>query len=68
MRRLRAVLWYTTLGYVCYRSLVTTNDHLLKELEDTRKRHKDQMQQMNWSYNQLRRTIESDQYGQTHTS
>ena len=42
---------------LCDRSLVTTNDHLLKELEETKKRHKEQMQHMTNSYNQLRRHV-----------
>ena len=37
------------------RSLVTTNDHLLKELDETRRKHKDEMQKVNWSFAQMRR-------------
>ena len=40
-----------------HRSLVQTNDHLLKELEETRHRHQHEVQQLNWSYEQLKKTI-----------
>lgn len=39
-------------------ALVTTNDHLLKELEDTKRRHKQEIAQMNLNYQELRKTIE----------
>ena len=41
----------------CYRSLVQTNDHLLKELEETRGRHQHEVKQLNWSYEQLKKTL-----------
>ena len=41
------------------RSLVTTNDHLLKELDETRRKHKDEMQKVNWSFAQMRRQANS---------
>nr|XP_022341017.1 centrosomal protein of 72 kDa-like [Crassostrea virginica] len=40
-----------------HKSLVNTNDHLLKDLEDTKRRHQNEVQQMNWSYEQLKRSM-----------
>ncbi|XP_061197164.1 centrosomal protein of 72 kDa-like [Saccostrea echinata] len=40
-----------------HKSLVNTNDHLLKEMEDTKRRHHNETQQMNWSYEQLKKSI-----------
>lgn len=40
-----------------YRSLVQTNDHLLKELDETRQRHQHEVEQLSWSYNQLKKTF-----------
>ncbi|CAC5375297.1 unnamed protein product [Mytilus coruscus] len=40
-----------------HKSLVTTNDHLLKELNDTKQRHNNEVQQLNWSYNQLKKSM-----------
>ncbi|CAK8691845.1 unnamed protein product [Clavelina lepadiformis] len=39
-----------------HRSLVATNEHLLNELEDTRGRHQSEIEQLKWSYDQLRTT------------
>jgi len=41
-----------------FRSLVATNDHLLRELEDTKERHAQEMLQMNVNYDHLRKTID----------
>jgi len=43
--------------FCSYRSLVQTNDHLLKELDETRQRHQHEVEQLNWSYNQLKKTL-----------
>ncbi|XP_048762502.2 centrosomal protein of 72 kDa-like isoform X1 [Ostrea edulis] len=40
-----------------HKSLVNTNDHLLKDLEDTKRRHQNEVQQMNWSYEQLKKSM-----------
>nr|XP_002131853.1 centrosomal protein of 72 kDa-like [Ciona intestinalis] len=39
-----------------HRSLVTTNEHLLAELDDSRGRHQSEIEQLKWSYDQLRST------------
>lgn len=39
------------------RSLVQTNEHLLKEMTDTKQRHQNEVQQLNWSYNQLKKSM-----------
>jgi len=41
-----------------HRSLVVTNDHLLQELDETRQRHQQEVQQLHWSYEQLKKTAE----------
>ncbi|XP_006008534.1 centrosomal protein of 72 kDa [Latimeria chalumnae] len=41
-----------------HRTLVSTNEHLLQELEEARSRHKTEVEQLHWSYNQLKKTIE----------
>lgn len=41
-----------------HRSLVLTNDHLLQELDDDKQRHKHEVHQLHWSYEQLKRTCE----------
>ena len=41
-----------------HRSLVATNDHLLKELDETRQRHQHEVHQLHWSYDQLKRTVD----------
>ncbi|XP_052817809.1 centrosomal protein of 72 kDa-like [Mya arenaria] len=40
-----------------HKSLVQTNDHLLKDLDETRERHQHEVTQLNWSYNQLKKTV-----------
>ena len=40
------------------RSLVTTNDHLLKELDEGKQRHAEEVKQLHWSYGELKRTME----------
>ena len=42
---------------VDFRSLVQTNDHLLKEMEEERRRHRHEVEQMHWSYDQLKKTM-----------
>lgn len=42
-----------------HKSLVQTNDHLLKELEETRSRHQHEVRQLHWSYDQLKKTMNS---------
>lgn len=34
-----------------------TNDHLLSELRDTKDKHQHEIEQMHWSYNQLKTTL-----------
>ncbi|XP_071492870.1 uncharacterized protein [Diadema antillarum] len=41
-----------------HKSLVTTNDHLLKELEETKQRHLEEVKQLHWSYSQLKQTVD----------
>ncbi|CAG5125638.1 unnamed protein product [Candidula unifasciata] len=41
-----------------HRSLVETNDHLLRELNDTKEKHHQEVEQMHWSYNQLKSTLD----------
>eukprot|EP00057_Strongylocentrotus_purpuratus_P011389 XP_011665863.1 PREDICTED: centrosomal protein of 72 kDa [Strongylocentrotus purpuratus] len=41
-----------------HKSLVTTNDHLLKELDETKQRHMEEVKQLHWSYNQLKQTMD----------
>ena len=38
--------------------MVATNDHLLRELEDTKEKHAQEIQQMNMNYEHLRKTID----------
>ena len=38
------------------RSLVQTNEHLLRDLEETRSRHAAEVKQLNWNYNQLKKS------------
>ncbi|XP_045192927.2 centrosomal protein of 72 kDa-like [Mercenaria mercenaria] len=40
-----------------HKSLVQTNDHLLKELDESRQRHQHEVEQLNWSYNQLKKSM-----------
>lgn len=39
-------------------SLVATNDHLLRELEETKLRHEQEVMQMSLNYEHLRRTVD----------
>ncbi|CAH3039840.1 unnamed protein product [Porites evermanni] len=41
-----------------HRSLVSTNDHLLRELDEVRQRHQHEVHQMHWSYDNLKKTID----------
>ncbi|XP_067856654.1 centrosomal protein of 72 kDa [Heptranchias perlo] len=41
-----------------HRALVCTNEHLLRELNETRARHKAEVDQLHWSYIQLKKTME----------
>ena len=41
-----------------HRALVTTNDHLLQELEEGKERHTIEIRQMSWSYEQLKKTCD----------
>ncbi|GCB68970.1 hypothetical protein scyTo_0012346 [Scyliorhinus torazame] len=41
-----------------HRALVCTNEHLLRELNETRARHKAEVEQLHWSYVQLKKTLE----------
>ncbi|BFZ12508.1 hypothetical protein BsWGS_15548 [Bradybaena similaris] len=41
-----------------HKSLVETNDHLLHELHDTKEKHHQEVEQMHWSYNQLKSTLD----------
>ncbi|XP_074135297.1 centrosomal protein of 72 kDa isoform X1 [Sminthopsis crassicaudata] len=38
-------------------SLISTNEHLLQELTQTRIRHKAEVEQLHWSYNELKKTM-----------
>ncbi|XP_020841322.1 centrosomal protein of 72 kDa isoform X1 [Phascolarctos cinereus] len=38
-------------------SLICTNEHLLQELTQTRIRHKTEVEQLHWSYNELKKTM-----------
>ena len=40
------------------RSLVVTNDHLLHELDEAKQRHQHEVQQLHWSYEQLKKTAD----------
>ncbi|XP_067326245.1 centrosomal protein of 72 kDa isoform X1 [Anolis sagrei] len=42
-----------------HRTLVATNERLLKELDETRLRHKAEVEQLQWNYNQLKKTGET---------
>ncbi|XP_008111202.2 centrosomal protein of 72 kDa isoform X1 [Anolis carolinensis] len=39
-----------------HRTLVSTNERLLKELDETRLRHKAEVEQLRWNYNHLKKT------------
>ncbi|KAJ8041370.1 Centrosomal protein of 72 kDa [Holothuria leucospilota] len=40
-----------------HKSLVMTNDHLLKEMEELKKRHLQEVKQLHWSYGELKSTM-----------
>ncbi|OWF39191.1 centrosomal protein of 72 kDa-like isoform X2 [Mizuhopecten yessoensis] len=42
-----------------HKSLVQTNDHLLKDLGETKRRHQGEVEQLNWTYNQLKKNSTS---------
>ncbi|XP_013402874.1 centrosomal protein of 72 kDa-like [Lingula anatina] len=39
-----------------HKSLVQTNEHLIRELDESRERHKAEVQQLHWSYEQMKKT------------
>ncbi|XP_065254457.1 centrosomal protein of 72 kDa [Emys orbicularis] len=41
-----------------HRTLVSTNEHLLQELAETCTRHRTEVEQLHWSYNQLKKTMD----------
>ncbi|KAM7175646.1 centrosomal protein of 72 kDa isoform 3-T7 [Macrochelys suwanniensis] len=41
-----------------HRTLVSTNEHLLQELAETRTRHRTEVEQLQWNYNQLKKTMD----------
>lgn len=40
-----------------HQSLVATNDHLLQELEESKRRHSQEIMQMNMNYEHLKKTF-----------
>ncbi|KAH0627100.1 hypothetical protein JD844_002505 [Phrynosoma platyrhinos] len=40
-------------------TLVSTNERLLKELDETRLRHKAEVEQLQWNYDQLKKTVDT---------
>ena len=42
------------LSFSHFRSLVASNDHLLSELEEVKIRHQSEVEQLKWTYDQLR--------------
>ncbi|CAH1780162.1 unnamed protein product [Owenia fusiformis] len=42
-----------------HKSLVHTNDTLLLELNETKQRHRDEVKQLHWSYDQMKKTMTS---------
>lgn len=41
------------------RTLVSTNERLLKELDEARSRHKTEVEQLHWNYDQLKKTTDA---------
>ncbi|XP_048576940.1 centrosomal protein of 72 kDa isoform X2 [Nematostella vectensis] len=41
-----------------HKSLVATNDHLLRELDEVRQRHNQEVHQLHWSYDKLKNTMD----------
>lgn len=57
----------TGLPALCPRSsLVSTNEHLLQELDRARALHGAEVQQLHWSYQALKRTLGLSPHGSTH--
>ncbi|XP_019395256.1 PREDICTED: centrosomal protein of 72 kDa isoform X1 [Crocodylus porosus] len=48
-----------------HRTLVSTNEHLLQELAETRIQHKSEVEQLHWSYNQLKKTMDKFPHSNT---
>ena len=44
--------------FFIFRSLVATNDHLLLELSEEKDRHQSEVNQLHWSYKQLKKSID----------
>ncbi|XP_072860016.2 centrosomal protein of 72 kDa isoform X1 [Pogona vitticeps] len=42
-----------------HRTLVSTNERLLKELDEARLQHKAEVEQLHWNYNQLKKTTDA---------
>ncbi|XP_067911610.1 centrosomal protein of 72 kDa isoform X2 [Heterodontus francisci] len=51
-----------------HRALVCTNEHLLRELNETRARHKAEVDQLHWSYLQLKKSMEQPLHNTTVTA
>ncbi len=41
-----------------HRSLASTNEHLLQQLEDERFNHTKELEQLRWNYDELKRTAD----------
>ncbi|XP_059800898.1 centrosomal protein of 72 kDa [Hypanus sabinus] len=50
-----------------HRALVYTNEHLLRELNEMRARHKAEVDQLHWSYIQLKKFVEKSTHNTTTT-
>ncbi|XP_072880732.1 centrosomal protein of 72 kDa [Hemitrygon akajei] len=50
-----------------HRALVCTNEHLLRELSEMRARHKAEVDQLHWSYIQLKKFVEKSTHNTTKT-
>ncbi|CAL1539388.1 unnamed protein product [Lymnaea stagnalis] len=48
-----------------HKSLIETNGHLLHELEDNKHKHQREVEQMAWSYNQLKTTLSQSSLNQS---
>ncbi|XP_019364687.1 PREDICTED: centrosomal protein of 72 kDa isoform X2 [Gavialis gangeticus] len=48
-----------------HRTLVSTNEHLLQELAEIRIQHKSEVEQLHWSYNQLKKTMDKFPHSNT---
>lgn len=47
----------TSLPCVLHSSLVSTNEHLLRELGQARAQHRAEVEQLHWSYKELKKTM-----------